>query len=253
LSESPVPSPESRSLERLRTTWAALGTEDPLWAILSSPDKRGRRWDTDEFFAAGEAEIAGVAAIAASLGRPRNHGRALDFGCGVGRLSRALASRYAEVVGVDISPSMVEHARQLNVHLANVRFVENAVADLSFLESGSVDLVYSTITLHHIPAPLQLAYIREFLRVLSADGVAIFQIASGYSRDWRGWTYRMLPNAVLAPLRRYVHDIDVAAEMHTLSEDDVAEVAASAGRRILHALDVGSAGRGFRGRMLCIG
>lgn len=243
----------SRDLERLRETWRTLGADDPLWAILSRPDKRGGRWNADEFFAAGETEIAGIEGWCAHIGRPRERRLALDFGCGVGRLTRALASRYTEVVGVDISPSMLEQARRLNAHLANVRFVENAQPHLAFIPDASVDLVYSVITLHHIPPPLQCAYIAEFLRMLAPGGMAIFQIASDYARGWRGFGYRLLPNRLLNPLRRRVHASAAAAEMHRLAEAEVAAIAAAAGRHILQALDVDSAGAGFHGRMFCIG
>src|SRR5580765_3504434 len=100
-----------KELERLRATWHALGEDDPLWAILSHPEKRGGRWNEADFFARGEIEIAAIDVHCAALQRPRRRARALDFGCGVGRLARALASRYGEVVGVDISSSMLAKAR----------------------------------------------------------------------------------------------------------------------------------------------
>lgn len=253
MSDSQSPIPDSHALERLRATWNALGEDDPLWAILSQPDMRGGRWDADSFFASGEREIDGVEKHSAALGRPRQHRRALDFGCGVGRLSRALSSRYTQVVGVDISPSMLAQARDLHAHFPNVRFVENATPRLGFLDDASVDLVYSVITLHHMPAPLQLGYIDEFMRVLAPCGVAVFQIASGYSRDWRGFAYRLLPNRVLAPLRRRVHDSRVAAELHVLDEASVLALATARAKRLLCAFDIPGAGAGFRGRLLFIG
>lgn len=240
-------------LERLRATWSALGEDDPLWAILSDPDKRGGRWDAERFFAAGEAEIAAIDQHCQAFGRPRERRLALDFGCGVGRLSRALASRYAQVVGVDISPSMLAQARDLHVQFPNVRFVENATPQLDFLRNASVDLIYSVITLHHMPADLQLGYIGEFLRVLAPGGAAVFQIASGYSADWRGLAYRLLPNRLLAPLRRRAHDSRVAAELHVLREADVLALAHSRGKHLVHGWDIDSAGAGFRSRLLLIG
>ena len=242
-----------QDIERLRRVWNELGADDPLWAILSHPDKRGGRWDADEFFHAGETEIAAIEAMCAPLARPAHRRRAVDFGCGVGRLTRALAAHYAEVIGVDIAASMIAQASELNAHVANARFVENTQARLDFLESGSVDFIYSTITLHHSPPPLQRAYIGEFARVLAADGVAVFQIASGYSRDWRGFAYRVLPNRLLAPLRRRVHASRVVADLHPLPEQDVHAVVAAAGRKVLQAFDINSAGAGFRGRLMFIG
>jgi SAM-dependent methyltransferase len=240
-------------IERLRATWNALGEDDPLWAILSRPEKRGGHWNAEEFFAAGEAEITGLELYCLHLGLPRERRRALDFGCGVGRLTRALASRYGEVIGVDISPSMLAQARQLHANLGNVRFVENVQPRLDFMPDASVDLVYSVITLHHIPAALQSGYVAEFLRVLAPGGMAVFQIASGYARGWRGLGYRLLPNRVLAPLRRRMHASRAAAELHVVSEAAIAAIITAAQRRILHAVDVDSAGAGFRGRLLFVG
>jgi SAM-dependent methyltransferase len=239
-------------LKRLRGVWNELGADDPLWAILSSPDKRGRRWDAAEFFAKGESEIAQIEAHCAPLARPREHRLAVDFGCGVGRLTRALAARYAQAIGIDISPSMLAQARALNAQVANVRFVENATAQLEFLADGSVDFLYSVLTLHHIPASLQRAYIGEFLRVLAPEGLAVFQIASGYSYDWRGWAYRLLPNRLLAPLRRRVHASNAAADLHPLPEADVDAIVAAAGRKVLQAFNIDSAGAGFRARLLFV-
>ena len=239
-------------LERLRRVWNELGADDPLWAILSDPAKRGGLWNDAEFFALGEAEIAAIEQRCVALARPRERRLAVDFGCGVGRLTRALASRYAQVIGVDISPNMLEQARALNAQFPNVRFVENAHTRLEFLADGSVDFIYSVITLHHIPPPLQRAYVSEFVRALAPGGLAVLQIASGYSADWRGWAYRLLPNRLLAPLRRHVHASAVAADLHPLPEAEVEAIVAAGGRQIVLALDIDSAGAGFRSRLLFI-
>jgi SAM-dependent methyltransferase len=252
LSESPIPNLESQ-LSRLRHTWGTLGADDPLWAILSRPDMRGGRWDADAFFAAGETEIGAIEGHLAEFGLPRERRLALDFGCGVGRLTRALAARYAQVIGVDIAPSMLAQAQRLLATCDNVRFVENAAARLEFAADASVDLVYSVITLHHNPPALQRAYIDEFLRVLAPGGVAVFQIATGFSRDWRGFVYRTLPNRWLAPLRRRLHRSSVAAELHVLNARHVHDIAAARGRRVLAAFDSDSAGAGFRAQLFFVG
>jgi SAM-dependent methyltransferase len=240
-------------LARLRRVWNELGADDPLWAILSRPDMRGGRWDEAVFFATGETEIAAIDAFCVESALPRERGLALDFGCGVGRLTRALAKRYGTAVGVDISQSMIAAARRLNAGIGNIRFVENAAANLDFLAAASVDFVYSAIVLQHMPAALQLAYIDAFLRVLAPGGVAVFQFASAHAHDWRGLVYRLLPNAVLAPLRRLVHGSRVAADMHVLDERRVTTLIAQHGRRVLQAVDTNAAGAGFCARMYFVG
>jgi SAM-dependent methyltransferase len=243
----------SRDLQRLRDTWRVLGEEDPLWAILSQPDKRGGRWDIDEFFQSGDAEIGAIDGYCAHLQRPGQRNVAVDFGCGVGRLTRALSTRYEKVTGIDISPSMIERARSLHADRPNITFIENAQPDLRFLDDGSVDFLYSVITLHHMPAALQRSYITEFFRILAPSGLAVFQIASAYSGDLAGLAYRFAPNRLLAPLRKRIHAIDAAAEMHTFDENDVVAIARARGREILLGENVDSAGRGFRGRLLFVG
>ena len=48
------------SFERHRQDWEHLAEIDPLWAVLTVRGRKGGRWDVDEFFATGEAEIAHV-------------------------------------------------------------------------------------------------------------------------------------------------------------------------------------------------
>jgi SAM-dependent methyltransferase len=90
-------------LQRHKRDWERLAAEDPLWAVLTDPARRGRRWRVEDFLATGEAEIAGALEEAAELDLPERRGSALDFGCGAGRLTRALSLRFERAVGVDIS------------------------------------------------------------------------------------------------------------------------------------------------------
>jgi len=93
--------------------------------------------------------------------------RALDFGCGAGRLTQALARHVERVTGVDISERMVALARQ---HCSDERvcFVQNVRPDLKVFACRSFDLVYSRITLQHIAPRYTRRYLREFIRVLGA-------------------------------------------------------------------------------------
>jgi SAM-dependent methyltransferase len=162
--------------------------------VLSDPDCSGGRWQLHEFFASGELEVASALEQARRLGRPEWHARALDFGCGVGRLTRALSGRFSECVGVDVSEQMVEQARRLNADRSNIEFVVNVAFDLGRFESGSFDLVFSSKVLQHMPSGDQAcAYVGEFLRLLRPGGMAIFQL----------WTSIPLRNRIQARRRLY--------------------------------------------------
>jgi SAM-dependent methyltransferase len=167
---------KTSSLERHGRDWEELAAADPLWAILAGPDQRGGRWDTETFFATGEQEIAGMIEVVGQVGGLERMERALDFGCGVGRLTRAFGGRFDEAVGVDISEEMVRLARELNNGIPGCSFVVNAKPDLSLFGASSFDLVYTTLVLQHLPRrELLRAYLSEFLRVLRPGGLAVFQ------------------------------------------------------------------------------
>ena len=44
-------------LRSLEYNWNLLGESDPLWAVLMNPDRRGNRWDPQEFFLTGYHDI----------------------------------------------------------------------------------------------------------------------------------------------------------------------------------------------------
>jgi SAM-dependent methyltransferase len=169
-------------LARQQREWEDLAAVDPLWAILSDPARRGGGWDHDEFFRTGEADAERALARAHQLGRPARRLRALDFGCGVGRVTRALAGRFGEALGLDLSERMVDQARRLNADVRNARFLVNAAPDLGQLEDAAFDLVYSRIVLQHLrSAGEALRYVEEFLRVVRPDGIVVFQLPAGVS------------------------------------------------------------------------
>ena len=165
------------SLQRHKQEWEEMASVDPLWAIASDPSRRYGRWELDEFLATGEAEISAVLQTAQGLGLPKTWERALDFGCGVGRLTRAMSSRFRECVGVDISAEMVNRASELNADKTNCKFVVNITPDLRQFKSGSFDFVYSSLVLQHLPTRrMAQQYITEFLRIIKPGGLVVFQL-----------------------------------------------------------------------------
>jgi SAM-dependent methyltransferase len=167
------------SLDRVRDTWEGLGRIDPMWAILADPQKRGNLWDAKEFYENGELEIDALmrALDERSLSVARQ--RCMDFGCGVGRLTQALARRFDLVDGVDVADSMIERAKARNQYGDRCRYHVNVRDDLGLFGDDVFDLVYSNIVLQHMEPDLAARYIGEFVRVLKPGGLAIFQIPSG--------------------------------------------------------------------------
>lgn len=162
-------------VDRDRHAWDDLAELDPYWAALTDDARRGRR-DSSGFVESGRREIKRLLEYAAALGHPRERRAALDFGCGPGRLTRALAEEFHESVGVDVSPRMVEEARRLNADVGNCRFVVGERALLE-LEEGAFDLVYSNLVLQHVSdRDAALAYVSGFVRALAPGGLTAFQL-----------------------------------------------------------------------------
>ena len=222
------------ALKHVQETYDALGAEDPLYAVLSFPGKQGNRWDPEEFFARGRDEIDATLAMLADKGWSPNTGRALDFGCGVGRLSQALAAHFERVDGVDISSSMVSAARDFNRFDERCQYHVNTTADLALFPAGAFDFVYSNITLQHIPPEASERYIGEFIRLLKPGGLALFQVPSGPRRPHSGplaaW-HRFRSG----PLRRGWKRLRGKApvEFHTVHRDRVEALVESAGGKVL--------------------
>ena len=236
-------------LERLRDVWRKLGQDDPLWAVLSHADKRGRRWNADEFLATGRVEIGAQVAWLAQFGLPHASTLALDFGCGAGRLTRALAEHFEHVVGIDVSATMIDAARWLNADVGRAEFRVNESPRIEGIADRSVDLVFSHITLQHIPTALALGYVDEFFRVLAPGGVAMFQFVDGADDSLRGRIFGLASNRWLNPLRRVAWRRRDVFEMHALPERLLAErLDANPHLRLVEARDDGSAGAGWRGR-----
>ena len=166
------------ALESSRRLWDAHAGIDPLWAILAYPAKHGGKWDLDDFFRTGVDEIADVLRDLSRLGLAVNTDRALDFGCGVGRLTQALAEHFTRVVGVDLSPEMIERAKSLNRFPDRVTYLANGVDDLSVLGSERFDLIVSRIVLQHIAPDAAVRYVRELCRVIAPGGSLVFQVPS---------------------------------------------------------------------------
>ena len=106
--------------------------------------------------------------------------RVLDIGCGAGQLTRELVERGAVVTGIDVSPAMVEIARNRLGGLAT--FTIGALSEPLPFESGSFDVVVASLVMHYIEEWTPV--LKEILRVLTPDG-SLALSTHHPTMDWR--------------------------------------------------------------------
>lgn len=163
-------------LKQTRQQWEAFGRTDPLWAICTDESVKNNRWNVDQFFRSGEAMIGEVMSHLDRVGVDLHAERALDFGCGVGRLTQPLCARFNACDGVDVAASMIDLARSYNRFGERCHYHVNAADDLRLFPDNSFDFALSLLVLQHMAPDYAKRYIAEFVRVLRGDGVAYFQI-----------------------------------------------------------------------------
>jgi SAM-dependent methyltransferase len=201
----------------LKFHWDRLGRRDPYWAVLTDPDKRRGGWDLEQFFRTGSEEIASILERAEQLRPGLSRHRALDFGCGVGRLTQAMADQFERCDGVDISVSMLCEARRHNRHPDNCSFHLNTSPDLALFADETFDFVYSTLVLQHIEPQYSKSYVRELLRVLASDGLLVFQLPSEPIEPARPATAPAASTPIPGPLPAQAFKARITADSSSLS------------------------------------
>lgn len=95
----------------------------------------------------------------------------LEIGCGAGRMSRALASRFKLVYAYDVSDRYIRIAKE-NSHLKNVVFRLNDSVSFPEIADESIDFCFSGWTMRHMPTKeVVIKNIEDMSRVLKTGGL----------------------------------------------------------------------------------
>lgn len=165
-----------RVVEPIRDTdrdWAIIGEEEPYFGVLSHERFKREHLDEEtraEFSRSGEGDITRFIDRMRAFFGPFEPRSALDFGCGVGRLTAPLAALTGAATGVDISPGMLAEARK-HRH-PGLRFTETIPNEL-------FDWVVSAIVLQHIPPQRGYGIIEQLLDRVAPGGGVTLQIMFG--------------------------------------------------------------------------
>lgn len=155
--------------------WDERARENALYFVDNQLDYENP--DVDAFWRGGDEAIERICgSVSFALDREAT---VVDIGCGVGRLTRALAARTRHVYGVDVSREMLSLAQQYNAHVSNIEWRHVDGHGLSVLDDGVVDGCFSHVVFQHIPDPkITLDYVRDMGRVLRPGGWALFVVST---------------------------------------------------------------------------
>jgi SAM-dependent methyltransferase len=186
-------------MNEMRERWDLRARTNAFAYIEAAREVR----DVEGFFALGEhfAEVL-VDPVLDGV----TPGRALDLGCGVGRVARALARRFEEVVAVDVSPEMVRRAKELHPEpeFPNLTFHATDGVHLP-LEDESIDFVFSYEVFQHMPSRgVMRGNLSEVARVLRPDGLAAIHVhrAPRAAAYWLERAKRAVPDPIWTTLKR---------------------------------------------------
>lgn len=229
-------SPEllARLFEHVHRSWHQFGEEQPFWSVLTSPEYRDQPEDVaiEKFFESGRAEIErfrkSLERLDLSLdGRPT----CLEYGCGLGRVTRHLAPLFEHVTAVDISAAHLAKAKALAdaKGIAGIDWMH--LQSLDHLDAlPQVDVIYSMIVLQHNPPPVIERIIRTFARILRPGGIAYFQVPTYRA----GYEFRVADylNGNLQP----------GMEMHVYPQNRIFRIFAEAGAVPVSVVEDGCTG-----------
>jgi 2-polyprenyl-3-methyl-5-hydroxy-6-metoxy-1,4-benzoquinol methylase len=212
-------------LARTALQWKSLGISKPYWSVLTNPGYLNENIEQNKeaFYQSGQAELTNLfAALQRSNVSIQPSFKCLEFGCGVGRVTGALATHFASVMGVDVSyehlqlaESYIQEQGLANVELAHLTNLQ----ELSQL--GNFDFLYSQIVFQHNPPPVTKFILEQLLSQLNPNGLAYFQIPTykiGYSFS----------------IEQYLNSEDTPEmEMHYLPQDQLFSIITKANCTIL--------------------
>lgn len=226
----------SSLLAHTERVWTQLGDSEPHWSVISAERFRQNELDAhrNEFYDSGKGDVHTFNAFLARNGvdATRLH-KVLEYGCGLGRVTRFLAEQFAAVEAFDISPS---HLRRAEEHLTRSGLNNVALKRVRALDDigNAVDLdaVFCVIVLQHNPPPVIVAVLQRLLARLQPGGIAYFQVPT------HAVGYRFQVDDYLAHGLGANH-----VEMHYVPQRRIFEIARQAGCEVLEVREDDWVGR----------
>jgi 2-polyprenyl-3-methyl-5-hydroxy-6-metoxy-1,4-benzoquinol methylase len=211
-----------------KNLWEEIAASEAYFGVSTFEKYRSAELDEAtkrEFFESGREHVDLIfRELEDAFGPIGRSTKALDYGCGVGRVLLPLAERCGSVVGVDISSRMIDEARK-NLTAAGLGSFELRRSE-DFLDAdvGEFDLVHSYIVLQHVEPQIGYRIIEKMLKSLKKGGVGMIHVThtdiAPMLRRLRSRIYRDFPFVHRAIRREgqlfipmYSYDMSLVAEL----------------------------------------
>lgn len=171
--------------QSIKSFWNRAAEENPYWYV-SSYGSYGADRNLEEFWASGNTIWADIKRATGYTPGPAD--TVVEIGCGVGRLTRAIAPEVGRVIALDISDRMLAIARQADLPNAEFRTADGFT--LPGIADKSVDLVLAYCVFQHLPSYAALrSYVVEMNRIAKPGSLIAFTLTP---RDWKVWLMPVL-------------------------------------------------------------
>ena len=172
--------------QTINSFWNRAAEDNPYWYVSSHGSYDADR-NLEEFWASGRTIWADIKRAVGYTPSPTD--TVVEIGCGVGRLTRAMAPEVGRVIALDISESMLAIARQSK--LSNVDFRMARGFSLPGISDGSIDLAIGYCVFQHLPSHAALkSYVDEMCRITNPErGMIAFTLTP---RNWKIWLLPIL-------------------------------------------------------------
>ena len=247
------------NINDLKENWNKLGEHNAIDAILSGFENKHSENVIEDFFKTGKQEIQNLMVYLNDLNIQFPKRKALDFGCGIGRLSQSLTDYFDEVYGVDIADSMIKLANKYNNKGNKCKYILNENNDLQIFEDNMFDFIYTNITLQHMELKYIKKYLKEFLRIINPEGFIVFQLPSepickNFSRKLK----YLLKSILIKQVRDFIYKFQLKIlkiprmEMHGIKPDKISIYLQKIGAKLIDIKQNNSDNDAWTSYLYCI-
>jgi SAM-dependent methyltransferase len=222
--------------DHLAATWTKMGVQEPYFTVAAHEEFKMANiaHNKGRFFRSGFETLSQIAGIARRYDIDvRKYKDCFELGCGVGRLTGALASVFDRVLGMDISATHLEVALEELTKAGRTNVELRKFENLASIDAlPRFDFFISFFVIQHNPPPIAAALLEKILAKLKVGGAACFQCQT-YQHDYR---FRV---------DEYLDGIDGRQdswEMHVLPQPIIFDVLRRSGLSLLEVREDGSLG-----------